>query len=415
MSIKTKTSEPQSRAMGYGTRAAGPPRLDRNFLFHSIQGASKNSFPIPHFPFPYIPYPKRHITNRHERKAIFNPLRKQIFVLLILFLSTLVFAGKKASLGGFDGFVERMGAATRELSRGNTGSADTSAMPGAYWNPGILGFRGGLSYTLHGERRDLDRSGGSLGLEGRVAGRMGIGAALLYRGDYNFDVISEDDENLGTASPYFMMGYVGLGYRISRKDGLGVSFSFSYDNLDIGRYYNDAGLVDSYRSPVTLGLGWIRQWNSNWSSSVVIRNLSFSSNLSARWDKNTGNNNSLTASEGLRPKVLQIGLGYRSRVFNRPISVWMEALDYQMADTLLVFDPDFHLWTARAGFEYEIFPRGMVRLGMDDSNYSLGFGYRFEIRIGKTVLPFDISYALVYESEAELWNPLSFGVRGWIL
>jgi hypothetical protein len=48
---------------------------------------------------------------------------------------------RKASLGGFDGFVERMGAGTREMGRGNTGTADTASQPGAYWNPAILGFR----------------------------------------------------------------------------------------------------------------------------------------------------------------------------------------------------------------------------------------------------------------------------------
>ena len=47
---------------------------------------------------------------------------------LALFASSAV-AGvvdKKAALGGYDGFVERMGAGTRELGRGNTGSADTA-------------------------------------------------------------------------------------------------------------------------------------------------------------------------------------------------------------------------------------------------------------------------------------------------
>ena len=121
-------------------------------------------------------------------------------VCLVLIFSTMAAAGvveKKAALGGFDGFVERMGAGTRELGRGNTGSADTSAMPGAYWNPAILGFRQNLSYTLNGEKRDLDRTGGSLGIESSVGKRMGIGFAMLYRGDMDFKVIDDDDQTLG--------------------------------------------------------------------------------------------------------------------------------------------------------------------------------------------------------------------------
>jgi hypothetical protein len=62
-------------------------------------------------------------------------MKREILLALTLLLAGNAFAGvvdKKAALGGFDGFVERMGAGTRELGRGNTGTADTSAMPGAY-------------------------------------------------------------------------------------------------------------------------------------------------------------------------------------------------------------------------------------------------------------------------------------------
>ena len=289
---------------------------------------------------------------------------------LALFASSAV-AGvvdKKAALGGYDGFVERMGAGTRELGRGNTGSADTSAMPGAYWNPAILGFRQNFNYTLNAERRSLDRTGGSLGLETSVGNRMGIGFAMLYRGDIDFEVIDEDAQTLGSATPFFSMMY----------------------------------------------LGWLRQWNEKWSSSVVIRNISFSKNLSARWTRSPSSDNRIPSTEGVRPKVLQVGLGYRSKIMGKPVYAWMEALDYQVADTLLVFDPQHHVWTGRVGFECEIIPAGTVRIGMDDLNAMLGLGYKFDVRIGKKRYLFDVNYALTYESSAGLFNPLSFGVRGFI-
>ena len=337
-----------------------------------------------------------------------------IFVMLLL-LTISAFAGKKATLGSFDGFVERMGAGTRELGRGNTGSADTASMPAAYWNPAILGFREHLSYNLNAEKRDLDRMGGSLGLEGPVGKRMGIGFAMLYRGDLDFDVINEDDETMGSATPYFTMMYLGLAYRATRRDAFGLSFSMSYDNMDIAEYYEGvAEVVDDYRSPVTVNLSWIRQWNEKWSTSVVIRNLSFSKNLSAEWSKNTSTDNSVESTDGVRPKVLQIGVGYRSKVLGKPVYAWMEAIDYQVADTLLAFDPDLHVWTGRVGFECEVIPDGTLRVGMDDLDWTVGAGYKFMIRIGKKKYPFDVNYALIYESEAGLWTPLSFGLRGYI-
>lgn len=360
------------------------------------------------------------LSGRSPRRIQARFLRPALLaVLLLILLVSFAAAGvveKKAALGGFDGFVERMGAGTRELGRGNTGSADTSAMPGAYWNPAILGFRENLNYTLNGEKRDLDRTGGSLGIESSVGKRMGIGFAMLYRGDMDFKVIDDDDQTLGTATPFFSMMYLGFSYRATRRDAFGISLSMSYDNMDIAEYYEDENieLNDGYTSPVSLNLGWLRQWNEKWSTSVVIRNLSFSKNLSSRWTKTVSSDNSVPSTEGVRPKVLQIGAGYRSKVMGKPVYAWMEALDYQLADTLLVFDTHWHLWTARVGFECEIITDGTIRTGMDDRNFMVGLGYKFRIPIAKKKYLFDVNYALTYESEADLWNPLSFGLRGYI-
>ncbi|PJJ40872.1 hypothetical protein [Hallerella succinigenes] len=339
---------------------------------------------------------------------------KRLFVLFFLMACASVFADKKAALGGMDGFVERMATGGRELGRGNIGAADTSAMPSVYFNPALLAFRSNVGYALAAEKRDLDRAGGSLGIESSVGKRMGIGAAVLYRTDLDFEVINSDDETVGSAQPYFTTTYIGVGYRLTRKDGIGFSLAMSYDNLDISGDYEDADLVDSYQSPVVLNLGWHREWNEHWSTAVVIRNLSFSKNLSAKWTRNASNDNSVEQSEGVRPKVLQIGLGYHTKLLERPISVWMEALDYQVADTLLVFDPDWHIWTGRFGMEWEALENLIVRGGFDEFNYTFGLGYKFSLRLGKRKYFFQIDYALVYESQAELWNPLSFGFRGWL-
>ena len=288
---------------------------------------------------------------------------------------------KKSELGGFDGFVERMGAGVRELGRGNTGSADTASMPGAFWNPGK---------------------------------RMGVGFAMLYRGDRDFKVIDDDDETMGTAKPFFSMFYLGFAYRATRQDAFGLSLSMSYDNLDVAQYFEGIDMEDSFRSPVTINLAWFRQWNEKWSSSVVIRNLSFSKNLSAKWTKNPSKDNSLASTEGVRPKVLQIGLGYRSKILGKPVYAWMEALDYQVADTLLAFDPQLHVWTGRVGFECEIVPKATLRVGMDDLNWMLGAGYKFEIRVGRRKFPIEVNYAFLYETSAGLWSPFSLGLRGYI-
>ena len=174
---------------------------------------------------------------------------KRLFVLFFLMACASVFADKKAALGGMDGFVERMATGGRELGRGNIGAADTSAMPSAYFNPALLAFRSNVGYALAAEKRDLDRAGGSLGIESSVGKRMGIGAAVLYRTDLDFEVINSDDETVGSAQPYFTTTYIGVGYRLTRKDGIGFSLAMSYVNLDISGDYEDADLEDSYQTP----------------------------------------------------------------------------------------------------------------------------------------------------------------------
>ena len=330
-------------------------------------------------------------------------------------IATSVFAGpftKKSELGGFDGFVERMGGSVRELGRGNTGSADTASMPAAYWNPALLGFRENLGVTINFEKRDLDRLGGSLGVEGKVGKRMGVGFAVLYRGDTDFKVIDDDDQTLGEAEPFFTMFYLGFAYRATRQDAFGLSLSMSYDNLDIAEFYD--GVEESFRSPVTINLSWFRQWNRKWSSSVVIRNLSFSRNLSAKWTKNPSKDNTLASTEGVRPKVLQIGLGYRTTFFGKNVNAWMEAIDYQVADTLLAFDPQLHVWTGRVGFECEVVPNATLRVGMDDLDWMLGAGYKFDIRVGRKKFPIEVNYAFLYETRAGIWTPFTLGLRGYI-
>lgn len=330
-------------------------------------------------------------------------------------LASVAMAGpftKKSELGGFDGFVERMGGGVRELGRGNTGSADTAAMPAAYWNPSLLGFRENIGITVNFEKRDLDRVGGAFGVEGKVGKRMGVGFAMLYRGDTDFKVIDDDDETLGSAEPFFSMFYLGFAFRATRQDAFGLSLSMSYDNMDIAQYYD--GVEEAFRSPVTINLSWFRQWNDKWSSSVIIRNLSFSRNLSAKWTKNPSKDNSLASTEGVRPKVLQIGLGYRTKILGKPVSAWMEALDYQVADTLLAFDPQLHVWTARVGFDCEIIPNGTLRVGMDDLDWMIGAGYKFDIRVGRRRFPIEVNYAFLYETRAGIWTPFTIGLRGYI-
>ena len=75
-------------------------------------------------------------------------------------------------LGGFSGWVERMGAGTREQAMGNAGVADSSSEPAAFWNPALLPHRKNVNVSLHAENRSLGRRVGSLVMESNAGSRM---------------------------------------------------------------------------------------------------------------------------------------------------------------------------------------------------------------------------------------------------
>jgi len=325
--------------------------------------------------------------------------------------SIFAWSEKQVQLGGLDGFVERMGGGVRELGMGNVGVADLEATPGAFWNPALVAARRtGIDVMLGAEPRSLDRKGVALGVQSGIGSRMGIGFAVLGRGDNNFLVIDEDDQDLGTITPYFYEAYVSIGWRLSRVDLLGIGFSKSGDNLDLASIYSNQEINDAGQSPVSYNLGWHRTWNSRFESGVVIRNLGFNSDLSARWTQSPSRDNSIASSQAFRPKTLETGVTYSSHLLQQPISLHLEVLDYQLADTLFVFDPDWHYWTARMGAEWEAIPRGWVRAGYDSKNWSLGASYEFQLHWNRKPWPLRVHYALVYETEAALWNPLALGI-----
>lgn len=338
---------------------------------------------------------------------------RSLFLLLLIW--TTGFSSKRVRLGGAEGFVERMGMGTRSLGRGNNGVALSETTPAAYWNPALLAERyREIHYMLQGDKRSLDRAGTGVGVEGGVGQRMGAGLAWAMRTDLAFDVINEEDEDLGSASPAFHMAWVGIGWRLSRRASLGASIGISWANLDVAGFYSDVSMTDELQGNSSLNLGWHYEYSSRWELGVVARNIGFNRELSARWDQSPSRDNSLPSAQTFRPKVLEAGAVYHGKLSGCPAELYLTLLDYQLADTLLVFDPDWHVWRARVGFEWHPIERGSVRLGYDAGQATFGLGYDFRLRIGKTWWPLSVDWAMLYEGYAQNFSPLSVGISGQI-
>ena len=330
---------------------------------------------------------------------------------MLMALVSLSQAGKRANLGGMEGVVERMGVGIEELGRGNTGASFSTHGTSAYWNPALLALSAGVNAVAGAEQRSLDRLGYALGAQGAVGRRAGVGAVMAVRMDRDFAVIDEEDDFLGTAKPSLGMGWVGVGWRLTRRDEIGVSMAFSWVDLGVAKFYSDIDMVDAQQGNSSLTIGYHRSWGGKWNLGVVLRNVGFNSKLSARWEQVTSRDNSLPSSRTFRPKVLQIALRYSETLYNQPLALYLEVLDYQLADTLWVWDNDWHEQQARMGIEWQALERGVLRAGFHHGHWAWGASYEFRIRTDGRQWPLIVDWALLWEANAQQWNPLSVGVR----
>ena len=257
------------------------------------------------------------------------------------------------NLGGYQGWLDRMGGGVRELGMGNAASAYEDAMPSAYWNPAILPFPQRPMVAFGGEIRSLQRNGGFAGIQGRVFHNLGLGVGILNRGDYDVPVYDEDENFLASAQPQAFGSYLGLGLKTSRRNAFGVAFQWFHSNMGL------TGVADAINSQEGVGgeldlfgtasvnqvglvnLGWYRIWNKNLRTGVVIRNLGFNEALSARFSYTTipGNDQSglESAESDFFPKTLVVAGSYSRNFYGYKWDFHGEILDFQLLDDLISF------------------------------------------------------------------------------
>ena len=353
-----------------------------------------------------------------------------ISILCILPLSS--FAATGEVLGGHEGWLDRMGAGVRELGRGNTGTALEGASPAAFWNPALLPFIRTSEASMGAEVRSLGRTGGFLSLQGRVASNLGLGAALLHRGDYSVQAYDANENDIGYAEPRAFGTFFGMGMRTSRRNAFGVSLMAytSMPGLQAG-----VGEIDFIGG---VNLGWYRRYDSlnaanlvpeswtgvrrfadffsgSFSTALVVRNLGLNSRLSAEFDQSVENGDQgplaqqfgSTAGDFF-PKTLVVAAEWRKRMWNLPFTLSGEVMDYQLKSSLFTPNPAFHSQAGRVGLEAEVAERTQLRIGMDRLNptFGLGYGYRLNRR---RLIQFD--YALTMERGLMTFNPYAVGVK----
>lgn len=335
------------------------------------------------------------------------PARIARFALLLpLLCMTLATAADREILGSHEGWLDRMGAGVRELGRGNTGTALLDAAPGAYWNPAALAFHRRTQAAMGAEVRSLGRTGGYLSMQGPVANNLGLGVAVVNRGDWGVTAYDENEASIGTARPQAFATWFAAGARTSRRNAFGAALQLYASSLDVGEGVGDVNFVGG------LNLGWYRRLTDSIDVAVVVRNLGFNGRLSAQFEQVvTGDDVGFGYTSSARdffPKTIVVAAEWRKRLWDRQWAFSAEAMDYQLKDVLFTPNPAFHSQALRLGAECEVAERTHLRAGLDRLNPTFGIGYAYRWSRAR-VITFD--YALVMERGITTFNPYAVGVK----
>lgn len=315
-------------------------------------------------------------------------------------------AAEKEILGSHEGWLDRMGAGVRELGRGNTGTALADATPAAYWNPALLPFFRRTQGAMGAEVRSQGRNGGYLSAQGPAANNLGLGVALVNRGDLGVTAYDENEKSIGTARPQAYATWFGAGMRTSRRNAFGAALQVYASTQDAIQGVGDVNFVGG------VNLGWYRRLSDSLSVAVTVRNLGFNSRLSADFEQvvsgdDVGNGYNAT-SRDFFPKTLVVATEWRKRLWDRSWAFAAEAMDYQLKDALFTPNPAFHSQALRLGAECEVAERTFLRAGLDRLNPTFGLGYAYRWSRARTIT-FD--YALVMERGLATFNPYAIGLK----
>lgn len=328
---------------------------------------------------------------------------KNLFILLyIATFSISGWAHDPPTLGGMGGTMDRMGVGIAELGAGNTGTARVDGSSAAFWNPALLPFYSKVRVNLGEDVRFLSRNGAYAAWEGRLAPNLGAGLVLHNRGDFNVPVYNENEEKLGIAKPQEIAITLGVGVKTSRYNSFGASMGWYNRQMDLGGVGNTqfTGIID---------FGWYRRFNDRFQSAFVIRNIGLNTELSARYESQSGASidGFSGSSTDFFPKTAIASVVYTAPWQKDAFTFSFELLDYLLMEEVWDADIQHNAFGTRLGVDYVWNQWISVRGGWDRGNMSTGASYTY--KFGKRKMSVD--YAILLERNLTFLNPFAIGLR----
>ncbi len=271
---------------------------------------------------------------------------------------------------------------------------------------GRISFGGGM--------RALGRADGNLSMDFRVLSRLGLGVAILYRGDPSITIMDAQEEKVGEAAYTTVTSKVSLSYPISRHLAVGAGLGMYYQNVpasdDPYGFSEEDGPVE-YSYAFSIGgidLGLRYQWRKDITFAAVVQNLLARNDWQfKRYDLGDLQQTSSSAY----PVALMLASTVQRELQGRPF-IWHASLKSYLLNELS-FEGYDRLQRVSAllsnGFEWRYWDNITLRAALSDipldtdiftdfqtysDNFSAGLGFGAAIDLVKVHPGLSVDYAL---------------------
>ena len=299
-------------------------------------------------------------------------------LLLVSLLYSISFSIERTEeMGGAPAAIMRSGFGARAQGLGNAFVAVFGPGINPYWNTGAITFQKNSGLESGGSLLSLGRREGYVSYHRSIKPRGAFGLSWLYRGDPDIELIDAKENTVGTTSDAFNILHIGIGYRLLRKVGVGLSINMF--NHKLYKYKSSGtGIIDISIASVL---------NNNWSFGANIKNLTFISGA-IPWQVETGTELNYVPKFSF-PYELKLGTSYKNKWWNKPFLISIEENFFVWKEEKDSSDPDNYVqsryWshTEHAGFEWWLYPIFALRSGYDNGRFPIGIAVKNIIANGE--------------------------------
>jgi hypothetical protein len=249
-----------------------------------------------------------------------------------------------------------MGATATALGGAYTALADYYA---AWWNPSALGFLRENRIAGGAGVRSLGRMEGFGSIDFRVPPRVGVGLAVLYRGDPHIDNLHDLEENVLPSAAYTTMTVkCAVSYYINRKLSAGIATNYFFQSIP------DYDLSGGIRNVTSSTLGAF-DLAVTYRQSDALTFVAMIQNLAADFEWQFGDAGSGESSVSDKPlRCLVLAGVYKTTLAEKPLVWAFDGKNYLFDSTWSLRDhPEILLNT---GVEWRGWETFYLRAGLGD-------------------------------------------------